>query len=433
MIEAGLKVADLLAQAVAKSYFVFRKMVNGILKALGPVGDVLDWVITQAANVVDRLYREAVLAINFVKKSVDEVLEWAAAKSVAAFEAVVKAIEAAGLLLRDVIRWAAAAGDKALELLGEVTQRLKNSISYVLTWVATDAIDGLRAVVRGLLKAGAAIADLIGWAVERSIQAVKEVALELLAAGATIASLVTDTLLHPQHALDNLVRALREMGKTVGEIVNSAFVQPARDAKKRVIQALKDAGEGLLTVLEGLIEAGVGALDTAIAIALEVFGVFRKLRPDEVTEAKLVYKKSPPLGEVQIFEGSFISGMSDWFRDNAVAVTTMRIIHLPDGFDTTVYPKNRHTLIHELGHVWQGEVTGPYYMGHALYSQVTMGSSAYAYGGQPALTANTTAGGHLDHFNPEQQAQIIADYYIELKEGNATGPFDPYISEVQAA
>ena len=93
MIEAGLKVADMLAQALAKSYFVFRKMVNGVLKALGPVGDVLDWVPTQAAPAADRLYREAVLAIRYVKKSVDEVLEWAAAKTAAVFEGIVKAIE----------------------------------------------------------------------------------------------------------------------------------------------------------------------------------------------------------------------------------------------------------------------------------------------------------------------------------------------------
>ena len=54
MIDAGLAVADLLAQAVASGYFFFRKMVNGILRALGPVGDVLDWVLDQAANVARR-------------------------------------------------------------------------------------------------------------------------------------------------------------------------------------------------------------------------------------------------------------------------------------------------------------------------------------------------------------------------------------------
>ena len=124
--------------------------------------------------------------------------------------------------------------------------------------------------------------------------------------------------------------------------------------------------------------------------------------------------------------------MSDWFRDEAVAVTTMRIIHLPDNFDTTTRG-NRHTLIHELGHVWQGENTGPYYMGHALFSQVTMGASAYNYGGATALKANHDAGGKLDHFNPEQQAQIMADYFLLLKDGNPTTDYDPYIAEVQAA
>ena len=105
------------------------------------------------------------------------------------------------------------------------------------------------------------------------------------------------------------------------------------------------------------------------------------------------------MNDVQIYEGSFVSGMSDWFRDEAVAVTTMRIIHLPDNFDTTTRG-NRHTLIHELGHVWQGENTGPYYIGHALFSQVTMGASAYNYGGATALKANHDAGGKLDHVQP---------------------------------
>ena len=245
----------------------------------------------------------------------------------------------------------------------------------------------------------------------------KEVTAELLAAGTTIAQLVTDTIRHPQHALDNLTKALRELGKTVGDIVQSAFIQPTRDLQKKVIQSLKDIGEGLLDVLKGVIEAGVGAIDVALAVMLEVFGVFRKLRAEEKADAKLVYKTSVPLNDVQIFEGSFVSGMSDWFRDEAVAVTTMRIIHLPDNFDTTTQG-NRHTLIHELGHVWQGENTGPYYMGHALFSQVTMGDAAYNYGGAPALKANHDAGGKLDHFNPEQQAQIMADYFLLLKDGN---------------
>ena len=330
-----------------------------------------------------------------------------------------KAIEAAGIALTEVFR-AAAAGDAALELLGEVTQRLKNSISYVLTWLATDAIDGSAVVGPAQGRCRRRRPDRLGR--QRAVQ--KEVVAELLAAGTTIAQLVADTIRHPQHALDNLT-ALRELGKTVGDIVQSAFIQPTRDLQKKVIQSLKDIGEGLLDVLKGVIEAGVGALDVAIAVILEVFGKFRSLRAEEKADAKLVYKTSVPLNDVQIYEGSFVSGMSDWFRDEAVAVTTMRIVHLPDNFDTTTRG-NRHTLIHELGHVWQGENTGPYYIGHALFSQVTMGSSAYNYGGTTALKANHDAGGKLDH----QPGAAGADHGRLLppaEDGNPTTDYDPYI------
>jgi hypothetical protein len=124
--------------------------------------------------------------------------------------------------------------------------------------------------------------------------------------------------------------------------------------------------------------------------------------------------------------------MGDWFRDSAPAVTTMRIIHFPSGFDTTTRG-GRHTLIHELGHVWQGEHTGPFYIGHALFSQVTEGNAAYDYGGTANLLAVTANGGDLSSFNPEQQAQIISDFFNRVKDGTDTAAYDPYIAEVRAA
>ena len=61
------------------------------------------------------------------------------------------------------------------------------------------------------------------------------------------------------------------------------------------------------------------------------------------------------------------------------------------------------------------------------------GAAAYDYGGQDALRQNTTDGGKLDHFNPEQQAQIFADFYLVLKASGDTTAFDPYIKEMLAA
>ena len=43
------------------------------------------------------------------------------------------------------------------------------------------------------------------------------------------------------------------------------------------------------------------------------------------------------------------------------------------------------------------------------------------------------SGGKLDHFNPEQQAQVMADFYIALKDAQDTSAYDPYIAEVRAA
>ena len=60
-------------------------------------------------------------------------------------------------------------------------------------------------------------------------------------------------------------------------------------------------------------------------------------------------------------------------------------------------------------------------MGHALFSQATQGNAAYDYGGASALKTNNDAGGKLDHFNPEQQAQIMADYFQLLKAGSDDG------------
>jgi hypothetical protein len=79
-------------------------------------------------------------------------------------------------------------------------------------------------------------------------------------------------------------------------------------------------------------------------------------------------------------------------------------------------------------HVWQGEHTGPVYMAHALVGQQTEG---YDYGGVAGLDAHKDEG--LDAFNPEQQAEIVKDFYAAKKTATSTVHFDPYIAEVLAA
>jgi len=76
----------------------------------------------------------------------------------------------------------------------------------------------------------------------------------------------------------------------------------------------------------------------------------------------------------------------------------------------------RSTLIHELMHVWQYERYGALYMVQALRAQQTV--QGYNYGGLDSLKAYLAAGKKLKDFNPEQQADIITDYFL-IKNGKA--------------
>lgn len=66
-------------------------------------------------------------------------------------------------------------------------------------------------------------------------------------------------------------------------------------------------------------------------------------------------------------------------------------------------------LIHELVHVWQYQHLGAVYIPRALAAQFT--EEGYNYGGIDALKKAIQADKKLLHFNYEQQADIIEDYY----------------------
>ena len=80
-LAVGAAVVDILETIAKASYFVFRKIINAVLQALGPVGDILGWLLDRAEDLASALWREAVLAIRFVKKSVSEILDWASTSS----------------------------------------------------------------------------------------------------------------------------------------------------------------------------------------------------------------------------------------------------------------------------------------------------------------------------------------------------------------
>ena len=87
------------------------------------------------------------------------------------------------------------------------------------------------------------------------------------------------------------------------------------------------------------------------------------------------------------------------------------------------------TLVHELTHVWQNAVEGPFYMVQALEAQLL--GEGYDYTEDDLVVA----AGDFDQFNREQQASIIEDYW-QRKHGTTppedTIAWEPYAAVVHA-
>ena len=142
--------------------------------------------------------------------------------------------------------------------------------------------------------------------------------------------------------------------------------------------------------------------------------VKRKLTKNEVDLARLVYKDSIPYDKVWIFRGDLL-GMPNSSNN---AMTPFGDIYLPDNYydnipDFTVNIKsdNIRWFIHEMAHVWQ------YYAmdlsvacrGIALKAKggYEADAKAYAYD-----LFGVDAKKEFKDFNIEQQAEIIAHYFL---------------------
>ena len=431
-IAAGKAVASILATALQQGFLIFRRTLHALLQKLGPLGDVFDWLLTQASNVASLAWREAINAMQMFGRSVSEVLNWAKNKSMDVLKQVVNAIDSAGMVIADVIAWAKNAGDAALKAVGEALYKVGRTVESIMIWIEKDVIAGVRAIVAGLLKAGATVAELMVWAVKRSLQVVKDVVTEMIAAGVTLAQIVADTIAHPQNALKNVVQAFNELGQTLKDIVNAAIIQPTEDAARRVLQALKDLGKAAKDVMIAALELGGSAIALTFALLLEWFpGVYRPLTAGERAEAVKVFGTAIDLDKVRLSVKSLPVDLIQLCNDER-PFTTMYLINF-----ASWEKLSPATLIHELVHVWQGVTAGPIYMVEAIESQLSSEGYNYGYddgttgeGAQPELAA---AGGNFNSFNREQQGQIVMHYYTRrYLNGLDYSAWQPYANAVHA-
>jgi hypothetical protein len=219
----------------------------------------------------------------------------------------------------------------------------------------------------------------------------------------------------------------------LGYVANTVWRWTSRD----VVRGTADVGSGLATALRvpalGLRRAGWGAFDVAsgalfgvVSLVPQVVGVLRPLTDPEVAAARRVYGETIPWRRVRVFPGSYVARLASRHAGEPIAVVTMRVVHVPPQFDTST-TRGKAWLVHELMHVWQGEHTGPSCMARALVGQLGAG---YDYGGETALLAHAERG--LQAFNPEQQADIMRDYYRRLVSAGDLAPFRPYVRQVLA-
>lgn len=84
-------------------------------------------------------------------------------------------------------------------------------------------------------------------------------------------------------------------------------------------------------------------------------------------------------------------------------------------FNTINYRKviKKAIFIHELMHIWQFQHFGSIYIAKAITAQRS--KAGYDYGGVENLYRVMLRGGRLLEFNFEQQADIIEDYYLLVK------------------
>ncbi|HZZ97066.1 MAG TPA: hypothetical protein VFE19_08625, partial [Jatrophihabitantaceae bacterium] len=452
---------------VESGYFVLRKIINGVLQALGPVGEILDWLLSRGEDLASALWHQAVLAIRFVKNSVSEVLDWALAQVDAVFDTILKTIESVGAKLTEAIEWAEAVGEAALEKLAQATIRVGNSIGYVLSYLEKDALPDIAAIIKGALDIGYEVFHFIAWAIDRALQTLVEVVKDLLAAGATIASLLAATIAHPGDAMQNLLKALDTIGKTIEEIGDAAW-SLGQDAFAQFVLSAKAVGRSIGDILIAALQAAGAALATAISVLFNTLGTYRKMTQQEIDDAKLAFGDALDYDHIYFATSDILNdvlfGVQDFLTGNpdsrAFVTDSLVNFDVGDGFQ-------RNTMIHELTHVWQYQTKGSAYLADAVFAQATgagVDDDAYNYGyvndtqtisipidyngtmktldlgqttgegGQDDLAA---ANGDFTKFNPEQQGQIIMHFFVRKVLLNRAAAdyaaWVPYDQVVQAA
>lgn len=174
----------------------------------------------------------------------------------------------------------------------------------------------------------------------------------------------------------------------------------------------------------------------------------RLLRPLEIREAEAIFGSEIPYGRIWVHEqarwptwlarwGALLTGRTPPRGGNSVTLGERAFFPHPlrtepDDLDAGIYG-DMAWLVHELTHVWQFQQRGYRYVVDAAWAQLRLGPAAYAYGGADGLREAASRNASLADFNPEQQADLVRDYYLRRKLGLDVAPWEPFLAELRAS
>lgn len=136
----------------------------------------------------------------------------------------------------------------------------------------------------------------------------------------------------------------------------------------------------------------------------------RSLTAEEIALAKPIFDTSIDYERVRIHYG----GPLTWIYP---ALTTGNTISFPKGFDESS-KKAQALILHEMTHVWQYQNHGIDYLPRALFEEIAE---------QNPYTVHYDVSKHLSDYDVEEQAEIVAEYFL-----NQNKSYLPYIDELRA-
>lgn len=331
---------------------------------------------------------------------VGDAAEWVGDKLEDAWDAtsqavttLVDAVVFAGKKLADVVR---EVGEWTVEqVTGLVTALVEagKNVVEILDAALEVGLDALEKFVEASIQAGLLAVDVLKWAQDKAFEAVA-ITLE----------------------------GLLDISVTLAEVVKDVCTDIGEEFRKGFFKGLIAIGKGVLDILKAALEGGVSVLGVAFTVLLDTTGHYRELNADERLEALRVFGDSIDLSRVRIADASLAVDATNLIN-GACPFTTMYYINFASWRHV-----DKRTLIHELTHVWQGEVKGPVYMAQALESQFF----GRGYKVTPEELENNN--GDFGKFEPEQQAEIVETYWHYRWEVNPPAPeyYGPYERYAQA-